>query len=139
MIDTNNNPEHFLTTNPFYDSLVVGRYAERRDPHLACVAFRRGSCDDALIECTSKHSLFKLQARYVVERSDADLWLRVLEESNPHRKTLVDQVRVLPAAPSILYVCKTCRGLHSVHRPVAYAVVIVIACLNRMFFEGHTC
>jgi len=25
IIDTNNNPEHFLSTNPFYDSLVVGK------------------------------------------------------------------------------------------------------------------
>ena len=25
IIDTNNNPEHFLTTNPYYDSLVVGK------------------------------------------------------------------------------------------------------------------
>ena len=24
IIDTNNNPEHFLTTNPYYDSLVGG-------------------------------------------------------------------------------------------------------------------
>lgn len=24
IIDTNNNPEHFLTTNPYYDSLVRG-------------------------------------------------------------------------------------------------------------------
>lgn len=43
---------------------VVGRYAEKRDPTLACVAYKRGSCDDALIECTNKNSLFKLQARY---------------------------------------------------------------------------
>lgn len=42
---------------------VVGKYAEKRDPTLACVAYKRGSCDDALIECTSKNSLFKLQAR----------------------------------------------------------------------------
>jgi hypothetical protein len=42
---------------------IVGRYAEKRDPTLACVAYKRGSCDDALIECTSKNSLFKLQAR----------------------------------------------------------------------------
>lgn len=25
IIDTNNNPEHFLTTNPYYDSLTVGK------------------------------------------------------------------------------------------------------------------
>jgi len=42
---------------------VVGKYAEKRDPTLACVAYKRGSCDDALIECTNKNSLFKLQAR----------------------------------------------------------------------------
>ena len=41
----------------------VGKYAEKRDPTLACVAYKRGNCDDALIECTSKNSLFKLQAR----------------------------------------------------------------------------
>jgi clathrin heavy chain len=40
IIDTNNNPEHFLNTNPYYDSLVVGKYAEKRDPNLACVAYR---------------------------------------------------------------------------------------------------
>lgn len=92
IIDTNNNPEHFLTTNPYYDSLVVGKYAEKRDPNLACVAYKRGACDDALIECTSKNSMFKLQARYIVERSDGALWLKVLTESNPDRKSLIEQV-----------------------------------------------
>ncbi|KAF5839265.1 clathrin heavy chain 2 [Dunaliella salina] len=92
IIDTNNNPEHFLSTNPFYDSLIVGKYAERRDPNLACVAYKRGACDDALIECTTKNSMFKLQARYVVERGDGALWLKVLDESNPDRRSLIDQV-----------------------------------------------
>lgn len=54
IIDSQNNPDHFLTTNPFYDSLVVGKYAEKRDPHLACVAYKRGQCDDALIDCTNR-------------------------------------------------------------------------------------
>lgn len=92
IIDANNNPEHFLTTNPYYDALVVGQYAERRDPNMACMAYKRGNCDDALIECTNKNSMFKVQARYIVERGDMDLWLKVLDESNPHRKSLVDQV-----------------------------------------------
>ncbi|MEW5307198.1 MAG: hypothetical protein WDW36_009606 [Sanguina aurantia] len=93
VIDTNNNPEHFLTTNPYYDSLVVGKYAEKRDPNLACVAYKRGHNDDALVECTNKHSLFKLQARYVVERSDPELWAKVLDEAeNKHRRALIDQV-----------------------------------------------
>ncbi len=39
------------------------RYAEKRDPNLAVIAYKRGTCDDALIECTSKNALFKPQAR----------------------------------------------------------------------------
>ena len=47
-----------------YDSRVVGKYCEKRDPTLAVVAYRRGQCDDELINVTNKNSLFKLQARY---------------------------------------------------------------------------
>lgn len=65
IIDSGNNPEHFLTTNPYYDSRVVGKYCEKRDPTLAVVAYRRGQCDDELINVTNKNSLFKLQARFV--------------------------------------------------------------------------
>lgn len=64
IIDTNHNPEHFLTTNPYYDSRVVGKYCEKRDPTLAVVAYRRGLCDEELVNVTNKNSLFKLQARY---------------------------------------------------------------------------
>ena len=66
IIDSNNNPEHFLTTNPYYDSRVVGKYCEKRDPTLAVVAYRRGQCDDELILVTNKNTLFKLQARYIL-------------------------------------------------------------------------
>ncbi|CAA6654735.1 unnamed protein product [Spirodela intermedia] len=92
IIDSNNNPEHFLTTNPYYDSRVVGKYCEKRDPTLAVVAYRRGQCDEELINVTNKNSLFKLQARYVVERMDADLWEKVLLPDNEYRRQLIDQV-----------------------------------------------
>ena len=36
--------------NQFYDSKVVGKYCEKRDPHLACVAYERGECDMELIK-----------------------------------------------------------------------------------------
>lgn len=49
-IDSNNNPERFLRENQFYDSRVVGRYCEKRDPHMACVAYERGQCDEELIK-----------------------------------------------------------------------------------------
>ena len=72
---------------------MVGKFAEKRDPSLACVAYKRGQCDEALVECTNKNAMFKLQARYIVERSDPDLWLTVLADDNKFRRQLIDQVR----------------------------------------------
>nr|CAG4644043.1 EOG090X07W1 [Lepidurus arcticus] len=62
-IDANNNPERFLKENTYYDSRVVGKYCEKRDPHLACVAYERGHCDRELIQTCNENSLFKSQAR----------------------------------------------------------------------------
>lgn len=91
-IDSNNNPERFLRDNQFYDSKVVGKYCEKRDPHLACVAYERGHCDDELIAVCNENSLFKTEARYLVRRRDADLWALVLQEDNKFRRQLIDQV-----------------------------------------------
>jgi len=38
IVDTNNNPKYFLTTNPYYDSKVVSMCCEKCDPILAIVA-----------------------------------------------------------------------------------------------------
>ena len=95
MIETNNNPEHFVLTNPYYDPVEVGRFAEKRDPQLACVAYKRGQCDDELLRCTNKNSLFKVQARYVVERKSPELWAKVLDDENEHRRHLLDQASVM--------------------------------------------
>merc|ERR1719428_2099656 len=75
-IDTNRNPEEFLKTNAFYDSASVGKYCEDRDPHLAFTAYKRGwgSCDERLLEVTNRNGLFRLQARYLVERQSTELW-----------------------------------------------------------------
>eukprot|EP01097_Dermamoeba_algensis_P005601 TRINITY_DN3557_c0_g1_i3.p1 TRINITY_DN3557_c0_g1~~TRINITY_DN3557_c0_g1_i3.p1 ORF type:complete len:1258 (-),score=303.09 TRINITY_DN3557_c0_g1_i3:145-3672(-) len=99
-IDTNNNPEQFLQTNQYYDSKVVGKYCENRDPNLAFLCYRRGLCDKELIEVTTKNGLFKQQARYLVERQDPELWSMVLGEGNSHRRTLIDQV-VQTALPEV--------------------------------------
>lgn len=48
-IDSNNNPERFLRDNQFYDSKIIGKYCEKRDPHYALVAYERGRCDAELI------------------------------------------------------------------------------------------
>lgn len=91
-IDSNNNPERFLKENQWYDSRVVGRYCEKRDPHLACVAYERGQCDRELIAVCNENSLFKTQARYLVRRRDQDLWLEVLADENIYKRQLIDQV-----------------------------------------------
>nr|XP_036232840.1 clathrin heavy chain isoform X1 [Bactrocera oleae]XP_036232841.1 clathrin heavy chain isoform X1 [Bactrocera oleae] len=91
-IDSNNNPERFLKENQYYDSRVVGRYCEKRDPHLACVAYERGQCDRELIAVCNENSLFKSEARYLVRRRDPALWVEVLSESNPYKRQLIDQV-----------------------------------------------
>ncbi|UYV68263.1 CLTC [Cordylochernes scorpioides] len=91
-IDANNNPERFLRENQYYDSRVVGRYCEKRDPHLACMAYERGLCDRELVTVCNENSLFKSEARYLVRRRDPVLWAEVLQESNPYRRQLIDQV-----------------------------------------------
>ncbi|CAL8082433.1 unnamed protein product [Calicophoron daubneyi] len=91
-IDLNNNPERFLRENQYYDSTVVGKYCEKRDPHLACIAYERGRCDQALIDVCNENSLFKTEARYLVRRKDPELWAEVLKESNTFRRQVIDQV-----------------------------------------------
>merc|ERR550514_1101909 len=93
-IDTNRDPEAFLKNNAFYDSVVVGKYCEDRDPHLAYTAYKRawGTCDEQLVEVTNRNGLFRLQARYLVERQSEELWAMALNPENQHRRNVIDQV-----------------------------------------------
>lgn len=93
-VDTHQNPQKFLTTNQFYDPKVIGKFCEDRDPHLSVLAYTRnpGQCDEELIDCTNRHSLFRIQAQYLVSRQSKELWKLVLSSSNEHRKEIVDQV-----------------------------------------------
>uniref|UniRef100_A0A5S6QGS7 Clathrin heavy chain linker core motif domain-containing protein n=1 Tax=Trichuris muris TaxID=70415 RepID=A0A5S6QGS7_TRIMR len=91
-IDSNNNPERFLHENPHYDSAVIGKYCQHRDPHLACIAYERGQCDMELIHVCNENSLFKSLSRYMVRRRDPGFWAHVLQEGNSYRRPLIDQV-----------------------------------------------
>merc|ERR1739846_186755 len=91
-IDSNNNAERFLMENQYYDSKVVGKYCEKRDPHLATKAYERGNCDRELIAVCNENSLFKSEARYLVKRRDMELWAEVLNDENQYRRPLIDQV-----------------------------------------------
>ncbi|CAJ0571334.1 unnamed protein product, partial [Mesorhabditis spiculigera] len=91
-IDSNQNPDRFLKENQYYDSRVVGKYCEKRDPHYAFLAYERGRCDDELIKVCNENSLFKNLARYLVRRRDFGLWEIVLSEQNEYKRALIDQV-----------------------------------------------
>lgn len=93
-ITLNKEPQAFLLNNQFYDSKVVGKFCEKLDPYLAYLSYRRawGACDDELIEVTNRNSLFKDQARYLVERQDLELWARVLTDENEFKAQVVEQV-----------------------------------------------
>ena len=91
-IDSNNDPEKFLKENDQYDTLIVGKYCEKRDPNLAYIAYSKGQNDLELISITNENSMFRAQARYLVERADPEIWTFVLSENNEGRRSLVDQV-----------------------------------------------
>lgn len=91
-IDSNNSPEKFLEENNQYDTLSVGRYCEKRDPYLAYIAYSKGGNDDELINITNENKMYKYQARYLLAKSDFDLWNKVLSPENAHRRSLVDHV-----------------------------------------------
>ena len=94
-VDINKNPENFLMNNEYYDSKVVGKYCEERNPDLAFTAYKRdwGKCDDEIIEVTNKNYMYRMQARYLVERQDEALWAKVLDLNNePHRQQVIDMV-----------------------------------------------
>ena len=92
VIDTNKDPQSFLETNNYYDTLTVGKYCEKRDPLLAYTAYKHGNNDEQLINHTSKCGLFKHQARYLVHKQDEKLWAKVLDPENSYRRQLIDQV-----------------------------------------------
>ena len=91
-IDSNHNPEAYLKENDLYDTLTVGKYCEKRDPNLAYIAYRRGQNDLELINITNENSMYRAQARYMLERADLEIWSFVLNGNNVHRRALVDQV-----------------------------------------------
>ncbi|KAI1333346.1 clathrin heavy chain-like protein [Xylariaceae sp. FL0255] len=91
-IDSNNNPERFLKENDQYDTLSVGKYCEKRDPNLAFVAYQKGQNDLELVNITNENSMYRAQARYLLDRADRELWTFVLSENNIHRRSVVDQV-----------------------------------------------
>jgi len=120
-IDTNRDPEAFLKTNAWYDSAAVGKYCEDRDPHLAFAAYKRagGACDEQLLHVTNQNGLFRLQARYLVERQSPELWALALSPESQHRRNVIDQVvaTALPESSSADEVSATVKAFITADLP----------------------
>ncbi|KAL6066534.1 Clathrin heavy chain [Balamuthia mandrillaris] len=138
-VDNNQDPERFLMHNAFYDSRVVGKYCENRDPHLAFVAYKRGLCDDELIDVTNKNQLFKNQARYLVERQSPELWSKVLREDNEYCKQVLDQViqTALPESKKPEEVSVTVKALMDADRPTELIDLLERIVLERSEFSDN--
>lgn len=91
-IDSNDDAERWLVSNDQYDTLSVGKYCEKRDPNLAFIAYEKGQNDLELINITNENSMFRQQARYLLDRADSEIWAYVLSENNMHRRSLIEQV-----------------------------------------------
>ena len=111
-IDSNNNPEKFLKENDQYDTVAVGKYCEKRDPNLAYIAYRKGQNDLELVNITNENSMYKAQARYLLERADEQLWAFVLSENNLHRRSVIDQV-ISTAVPESIDPDKVAKAVQS--------------------------
>ncbi|KAF0989325.1 hypothetical protein HZS_4443 [Henneguya salminicola] len=90
-IDSNTRPEVFLKENPYYDSLIVGKYCEDRNPTLSCLAYEKGGNDDELIRVCTANSLYKNLSRYVILKKSQELWAKVLNPANDYRRSLIEQ------------------------------------------------
>jgi clathrin heavy chain len=92
-VDIGQNVENFLETNDFYDPLIVGKYCENRDPGYSYIAYKKGHCNDEIIELTTKNGMWKQLARHLVKEQNLDLWAQVLKDNTPHRQQLVEAVQ----------------------------------------------
>lgn len=72
----------------------MGKFCEERDTELAVLAYRNawGHCDEELIALTNKNEMYRVQAKYLVERQSKELWAVVLQATNTHRKFLIDYI-----------------------------------------------
>jgi clathrin heavy chain len=140
-IDTNRDADTFLKTNAFYDSATVGKYCEDRDPHLAYTCYKRawGSCDEQLVGVTNKNGLYRLQARYLVERQSPELWAMVLTPENEFRRSVIDQVvsTALPESTNADELSTACRAFINADLPNELIELLEKIVLHNSDFSHH--
>jgi clathrin heavy chain len=88
----------FIRENAYYRPEVLGKFLEDIDPNLALLCYSlagtRGfpKCDEDLLRVSNNYGLFREQARYLIKEQNPDMWAIVLDDENPHRRFLIDQV-----------------------------------------------
>ncbi|CAC9549781.1 clathrin heavy chain [Leishmania donovani] len=111
-VDIGQSPEQFLSENEYYDSQVVGKYCETRDPNLAYIAYCRGHCSEMMIDLCHRNGMHKQLARYLVKEQNLDLWASVLGQNSAERQQLIESVQqiALPESESSEEVSTTVRA-----------------------------
>lgn len=74
-----------------YDPISVGKYAEKRNPLLALIAYEKGNCDADVLRLTSENMLYSNQVSYLCRRRNLQLWRQALDDDQL-RTNIIDQV-----------------------------------------------
>jgi clathrin heavy chain len=137
---SNRNGERALRENQYYDPKFVGDILAKRDAHLACIAYAKGSCDDELLDLTNQHELYKEQARYCVARQSPELWARVLSPDNAHMNLVVDAVisTALPECDNPDRVSQTVKAFIDAQIPTQLLGLLEKVVLESPQFQNNT-
>ncbi|KAK2960627.1 putative Clathrin heavy chain 1 [Blattamonas nauphoetae] len=137
-VESNKGADQFLSDNQYYDPLVVGKYCEKRDPRRAVLCYRKGNCDEQMIDLTNRNQLFKEQAKYLVERKNPELWATVLNEENPYRRQLIDQVNstALPNSKEVEEVTTTVKAFMTAELPSELIELLEVIVLRKSEFAS---
>uniref|UniRef100_A0A7E4VKZ1 Clathrin heavy chain n=1 Tax=Panagrellus redivivus TaxID=6233 RepID=A0A7E4VKZ1_PANRE len=84
--------ERYLKEDKYYDAKVIGEYCEKRNPHLAFIAYEREQLDEEIVKLCYDNALFKNLVRYLLSRADPALWERVLRDDDGNRRKLIDHI-----------------------------------------------
>merc|ERR1719217_121642 len=98
-----------------------------------------GACDEPLVEVTNRNGLFRLQARYAVERQSTELWALVLNPDNQYRRNVIDQVvsTGLPESTNADELSVACRAFIDAALPNELIELLEKIVLHNSDFSHH--
>merc|ERR1719217_701959 len=98
-----------------------------------------GACDEPLVEVTNRNGLFRLQARYAVERQSTELWALVLNPDNQYRRNVIDQVvgTALPESTNADELSTACRAFIDAALPNELIELLEKIVLHNSDFSHH--